>query len=241
MELFDHSKLRRNGIVAGLLVMVAIASGGYVLAADHIDAPAAVAEPTADITDIYAWMTPDASKLNLVLNVSPFATADSAFSDAVVYAFHINSSAGYGENQTETLLLCAFADAENVECWLGDEYVGGKATDPAGLASDSGALKVFTGLRNDPFFMEFTGFTLTVDAVVAAAGSLDFDDAGCPTLDDATSAALVGQLQSGMNGAPASDTFAGANVLSLVIQVDKSLVTAGGPVLGVWASTHSAQ
>src|SRR5690606_15046972 len=135
-------------------------------------------------------------------------------------------------------VICQFYDTDKIECWAGDEYVEGDPSDPAGITSESGDLRVFAGLRNDPFFMEFEGFTETVKAVVAAAPNLDFDAEGCPDVDAATSAALVGQLQSGANGAPASDTFAGANVLALVVQVDKSLVTAGGPLLGVWASTH---
>jgi hypothetical protein len=211
------------------------------LAADHIDSPAATAEPTADISDLYAWMTPEADKVNLVLNVSPFATADSVFSDAVVYAFHVNSSMGYGMDQTETLVLCKFADAATIECWAGDEYVTGDPSSLDGISSESGAIKVFAGLRNDPFFMEFTGFTNAVATATGAAPGLVFDEAGCPAVDEATSAALVGLLTSGTDGAPASDTFAGSNVMSLVVQIDKSVLTAGGPLLGVWASTHAAQ
>lgn len=225
----------------GLIALsAALLSGATALAADHIDSPAAVAEPTADITDLYAWMSSDAEKLNLVLNVSPFSSETSLFSDAVVYAFHINSSEAYGMEQTETLLLCKFASADDIECWLGDEYLAGDPSDEAGITNASGGLRVFAGLRNDPFFMEFAGFTETVSTVIGAASSLDFDAAGCPQLDEATSNLLVGQLQSGPEGEAASDTFAGANVLSLVVQVDKDLVTAGGPLLSVWASTHIA-
>ncbi len=225
------------GLALGALLIPAIS-----LAADHIDSPSAVADPAADITDLYAWMSSDASKVNLVLNVSPFAGAQSQFSDAVQYVFHVNSSTGYGEAQTETRIICEFDDAGAVACWAGsDEYVTGDASAVAGLASSSGALKVFSGLRNDPFFMENVGFNNTVSAVLAAAPSLTFDGAGCPALDQATSNALVGLLQSGTDGAAASDTFAGSNVLSLVIQVDKDVVSSGGPLLGVWASTHAAQ
>ena len=53
--------------------------------------------------------------------------------------------------------------------------------------------------------------------------------------------ALVGQLQHGMDGAGASNTFAGSSVLSLVVEVDKALVTGGGPIVGVWGSTHAAE
>jgi len=210
-------------------------------AADHIDSPTAVGEPAADITDLFAWMSSDASKVNLVLAVSPFAGAESKFSDAVQYAIHVNSSTGYGEAQTETLILCQFDTAGAIECWAGaDEYLSGDASAEQGLASSSGAFKVFAGLRNDPFFMENVGFNEAVSVVVGAAGALTFDGDGCPGVDAATSGVLVGQLQSGADGAAATDTFAGANVLSLVVQVDKALLTGGGPILSVWASTHTA-
>ena len=227
-----------NRILAVLLAAVLLPTVAN--AADHIDAPAAVAEPSADLTDLFAWMTPDAEKLNLVLNVSPFAVAESSFSDAVQYVFHINSSSGYGEAQTETLALCQFPKPDQIECWVGDEYITGNPHDPKGIQNDSGSLKVFAGLRNDPFFMEFTGFTNTVKAVVDAASTLEFDDFGCPSLTADTSAALVGLLQSGTDGVTATDTFAGSNILSLVIQVEREIVSPGGPLLGVWASTHQA-
>ena len=68
-----------------------------------------------------------------------------------------------------------------------------------------------------------------------------FDAAGCPLLDAETAGSLVAQLQSTPGSDEASDTLAGANVLALVVQVDTDLVNAGGPLLGVWASTHRAE
>jgi hypothetical protein len=227
---------KRFAIVS--LLGVAATAAPSLFAADHVDSPAAVAEPTADITDLYAWMSAEAQSLNLVMNVAPFSEAGTRFSDAVAYVFHVGSSMGYGDAQTETPVICQFYSADKIECWAGDEYVEGDPSSEAGIASESGKLRVFAGMRNDPFFFELTGFTETVKTVVEAAPSLTFDDEGCAMLDAATSSALVGQLQSGQDGAPATDTFAGANVLSLVVQIDKSAVSSGGPLLGIWASTH---
>ncbi len=36
----------------------------------------------------------------------------------------------------------------------------------------------------------------------------------------------------------AKDDFLGFNLQMLVVQVDKALVTRGGPIVGVWGSTH---
>jgi len=233
--------MKKRLATIGLIVAGGTFANGL-MAADHIDAPGATAEPTADITDLYAWMTPDAANVNLVLDVFPLAGADAAFSTDVVYVFHLNSSGAYGDPQTETQILCQFYTATNIECWGGGEYVEGDATAEAGISSASGAMKVFAGKRNDPFFMEFEGFTETTSIVkdAVANNALTFDADGCPLLDNATGTALRNQLQSGAMGAPASDFFAGADVMSIVIQIDKSVVTSGGPLLGVWASTHQA-
>ncbi|MEC7519206.1 MAG: DUF4331 family protein [Myxococcota bacterium] len=238
-------RTRSRPILLGGLSLTALSlaiASSWVQAADHIDSPAAVAEPTADITDLFAWNTQvdGETRLNLVMDVNPFAGADAQFSDSVQYVFHVGSTTAYGEATTETEVQCQFSEPTAIECWVGDQYVAGDPTDPAGIVSDGGGIRVFAGRRNDPFFMEFTGFTNAVSTVVSAAGALEFDPAGCPTVDADTANAIVGQLQSGEGGAPASDTFAGADVLSLVVQLDPALVTPGGPLVAVWASTHRA-
>jgi len=212
---------------------------GTAQAADHIDSPAATAEPTADITDLFAWMDEDAEKLNLVLNVNPFAGEESAFSDAVQYVFHVSSAPGYGEEAINTDIICSFYAKNRVECWAGDEYVEGNPTKGEGITADNSKLRVYAGLRNDPFFMEFSGFLNTVATVTSVAGDLAFDEQGCPAVDADTSAVLVNMLQTGNDGVEASDFFKDVNILSLVIQIDKSVINAGGPILGVWASTHA--
>ena len=219
------------------------------LAADHVDSPAAIAEPTADITDVYAWMTEDAEMLNVILNVAPFAGDAAEFSTATQYAVHIGSSMAYGEESTAHMLVCQFYTEHAIECWLGETYVAGDPRDPEGITSEDGSLRVFAGLRDDPFFFELSGFRATVEAVVSAVPTLVendlIDENGCPMLDPETGAALRAQLMSGAaaageGGAPgASDSFAGQNVLSMVFQIDKEIVNSGGDLLSVWASTHA--
>lgn len=198
------------------------------MAADHIDSPAVRADPATDLADVYAWTTADTRHINLVMTV-PVA----AFSDAVQYAFRVESSSAYGTAGVEVDVICTFATNQNLECWVGDrDYVSGDASNELGLLSETGRVRVFAGQRNDPFFFNFSGFNATVAAVVAAAPSLNFDGAGCPTLDTATSNALITQLSTG------GDDFALSSVQALVLQIDRSLLTAGGDVVAVWGSTH---
>lgn len=226
----------RNPLIAAL---VAAGLTSPALAADHVDGPTAAQDPTADIADLFAWMNDDASKVNLILTLATLEVPSATFSDAVVYAFHVNSSTAYGEAQTETLVRCAFYDVDRIECWAGDDvYVEGDPTAEAGLADGDGRIRVFAGPRSDPFFWNRVGFFETVDTVKAAAPSLTFDQ-GCPVLDAPTSTALVTQLQSDASGGPGQDFYAGETALALVVQIDTDVLTAGGPLLGVWASTHT--
>jgi hypothetical protein len=124
----------------------------HVYAADHTDSPAATGEPTADILDLYAWMSSDAKKVNVALTMSAFATAKSAFGTSTQYAVHINRSEGYGKTATETQIICQFYAADKLECWANGHYVEGDPSFTNGLTSSSGKLRVFAGLRDDPFF-----------------------------------------------------------------------------------------
>ena len=57
---------------------------------DHISGPRALADPIADITDVYAFPSPETpDRLVLVLNTLPFAQPDAAFSDGLVYRFRL--------------------------------------------------------------------------------------------------------------------------------------------------------
>ena len=56
----------------------------------HISGPRAAAEPIADITDLYAFPSPeDPGRLVLVLNTLPFAPPSAVFSDGLIYRFRL--------------------------------------------------------------------------------------------------------------------------------------------------------
>ena len=228
---------RTRWIAAGLLAVGLLTPP--VRAADHADGPAAKADPSADITDVFAWMSADAKKVYLVMDLVRNATTASKFSDGVQYVFHTTSRASFGAAASpEVNVICTFSTAQKIQCWAGNEYVTGDASSENGLASADGKLKVFAGLRNDPFFFNLAGFQATGGAVAAAAGSLTFDPAGCPALDQATATTLVTQLQTAPAGGPPVDNFANFNVLAVVVALDKSIVTKNGPIVGVWGSTN---
>lgn len=127
---------------------------GTALAADHRDSPISTGDPAADINDVYAFMNPnDPNEVILANTILPFANYNSRFSDAVEYNFHIDNGAG------DVVVSCRFLDQSNrVSC-----------TGPNGLAASGGiertvvgsGMRVWAGLRDDPFFFDLAAFQRT--------------------------------------------------------------------------------
>jgi hypothetical protein len=109
----------------------------------------------------------------------------------------------------------------------------GDPSNTAGITSITGKVKVFAGRRSDPFFFNATGFSKAVTSLGLITPAPDL--AGCPTAIDAAQAmGLRTQLSTG------PDAFAAANVMAIVVQIDKSLVnTDANKTVAVWGSTHA--
>ncbi len=57
---------------------------------DHISGPRALADPIADITDVYAFPSPESTdRLVLVMNTLPFAQLSDTHSDGLIYRFRL--------------------------------------------------------------------------------------------------------------------------------------------------------
>ena len=85
---------------------------------DHISGPRALADPIADITDVYAFPSPQHPRhLVLVMNTLPFAPPSAAFSDGLVYRFRVRhvtaaplrSSAPFAAGHDELVFDCVFS------------------------------------------------------------------------------------------------------------------------------------
>jgi uncharacterized protein DUF4331 len=256
-------KLALLGGAGGLGLVALLAWHHSTQAADHADSPS-ITNFLADINDVYAWTTSDATKLNLAISTSPFDDGR-AFDPAVQYVFHLSSKAGLGVGNPdgiETRVICTFASNTSIQCWVVDgatvkDFVTGDPSNTAGLASADGKLKVFAGRRSDPFFFNLGGFNTAIKAAhdLAAAGQIQFDAMGCPNKCGAGGAdvgcvATAGQVRTILKSPPANappcpatdtDCFKTLNVLMLVVQLDKGLVNTGAnTTVGVWASTHAA-
>ncbi|NVB79329.1 MAG: DUF4331 family protein [Kofleriaceae bacterium] len=215
----------------------------------------------ADLNDVYVWMTTDAGKVNLALTVSPFDNLSSRqFGPTVVYAFHLSSRPGFGMAGTESKIICKFASDTDGECFVVDpagktvDYVKGDFSTATGKAAPSGKFRVFAGKRSDPFFFNLGGFIAAVGRAVTACGGTCPPPAGTDAAKCVQIPAAVGaQLRADIGTKPATnnaatlcddtadiDCFKSANVMAIVVEVDKTLVLDGdNKLVSVWASTHA--
>src|SRR6476619_5889801 len=196
---------------------------------DHFSGPRAIAGPAGDICDLYAFPSPERpGHIVLVLDVLPNAPVDSHFSEAIVHRFRlrpvtiegVGPAAAFpfaGEDQ-ELVFSCHFEAprqggagvAPVQEGWCvtpSGETTRFRVNDEQGASSDG--LRVFAGLRAEPFFIDVQGLVES-----QKTGRLAFKEVG-------TNAAV------------------GFNVLSIVIEADCRpwLRSGRGPLLGVVGET----
>ncbi|MGM9483441.1 hypothetical protein ACS5PN_19745 [Roseateles sp. NT4] len=207
-------------------------------AADHLDTPTVIADPAADIGDLLAWTSADGKRLNLVMDI-----VGKRFSDQVQYVFHVDSGARVGATGASTRLVCQFDTAGLAECWAGSrDRLKGDVGRPKGRVSRDGRMRVFAGLRDDPYFNNVRGTRSALNAAGDAirAGQAPQDASGFRRFD-AETLKRIPMLWQQTQGGPARNFLAGWTTSALVVSVDLELVNAGGPLLAVWGRTERRQ
>ena len=187
---------------------------------DHISGPRALAEPIADITDVYAFPSPERpGHLVLVVNTLPFAPPDGRLSDGLIYRFRVRPlaprardeyRAPFGVADGEVVFDCVFSESsgsgQTGSCSTpGDGIVSLAVDDESG--GDCEGVRAFAGPRWDPFFFDAPAALKTIET-----GELAFRDPGSIFLD-------------------------GKNVLTVVVEVDCSRFFDGAGLVGVVAET----
>ena len=147
---------------------------------DHFSGPAVMGDPSVDITDFYAFVSPERSgNLVLIMDVFPLATSQSFFSDVVTHRFRLrplmqsNGSITYGA--VEYTIDVRFSDVpEGTSGQKGNVVTsdGREASFVVGEALEEGDMRIFTGLISDPFFMDVEAALRT-----EISGKLSFDTA----------------------------------------------------------------
>jgi hypothetical protein len=237
--------IRRIGSTAGLLgaaALVAALGAGPLLVtgADHLDAPTAKADARIDITDIYAFKSAGGTTLALNVNplLSPADTAGARFSPNALYQFQIDTNldavvdiayrvrfskpwtASNGSIVQTYEVKRATGSVARRNQFSGDLVASGTTTGygkTVKVGSVSGGGKVFVGPRDDPFFFDLPGFVEFKTQLLG--GSTD-----------------LGVLLGGFTG---SDTFAGTNISSIVLELPNARLGGTDRTVGVWATTSN--
>ncbi len=187
---------------------------------DHISGPRALAEPIADITDFYAFPSPEhEGHLVLVQNTLPFASPSARFSDGLIYRFRLRnavlnlagSQVPFAVGTDEFVIDCVFSDP------TGSDGQSGTCTLSSGESVTfqvdeerhdvRHGVRVFAGPRWDPFFLDAPAALKTI-----ATRQLAFTDPGAIYLD-------------------------GKNVLSLVLEIDVRQVLGDATLFAVITET----
>lgn len=140
---------------------------------DHVDGPRSMADPSVDLTDIFAFTSPEnPGNTVVVVNVFPGAGQTAWFSNAAFYSAKLKRVRidGVGKNASFSAIgdeicfrfqfnslersqssghiaqsgLCLFPDGTSIKVNVGDER---------GALSPDGKIRVYAGLRSDPFFI----------------------------------------------------------------------------------------
>jgi hypothetical protein len=139
---------------------------------DHVDGPRSIGDPAADTTDLFAFTSPEnPARTVLAMDVFPSAGEDAIFSNIIDYAIAIRHAtvAGVGNAakfQPEADEIRFSFRFESLErdaagkaiqrgvCKLPDgRELSLTVNDEKGTSTPEGDVRVFAGLRSDPFYL----------------------------------------------------------------------------------------
>ncbi len=212
--------MKKTKIFLGLVITGVIAI--TLIAADHVDAPA-VQGGKSDITDLYVFQGSNTNNMVFVANVqgllSPTASGAASFDEDVMVEFNIDNNA----DNVEDLVIQAIP-RDGKMYFFGPVAPGNtgttsmvKTANPLGsvaitsygssaIVASQNGANMFAGPRDDPFFFDLGQYS-----------------------------AILGGTASGFNN-PGTDTFAGSNVLSIVVEVPKSTLGSSASI-NTWVET----
>lgn len=208
------------------LSLVAV-SGLILVAADHIDAPLTASGSAIDITDVYAFQGQNTNNLVFAVNtqglLSPGATAAAKFDENVMIEINIDNN---GDNIEDLVIQAIKRDdkmyffgpvapgttgtTSTIKTAAASGSVAITSYGVTALTAEKNGMKFFAGPRDDPFFFDLGQFK-----------------------------AILAGTATGFKS-PGVDTFAGTNVMSLIVEVPKAMLGTSSK-LNVWAETKKKQ
>ena len=190
------------------------------LAADHAEAPTATADPAADIADVFLFRADSKLVTSVTFSGGPAPRVrvdgpTGRYDRNVLYTFHIDRDL----DAIEELQIYARFGQNHLGQWgveienlpgAGARHVFGPVetvfTTPTGL-------KVYAGLRDDPFFFDAQGFNATLAS---------FNSPG------PNGQVLIRNDR---------DSFANRNITAIVFEMDLAVAAGGSQEIYFWGTT----
>lgn len=212
-------------VVAALGAAV-FAAERWLPAADHRDSMTLANDQGVDIADVYTFRSL-ANPSNIVLAMTvpgliPPAESRS-FDEDALYQFKIDTNGDAVEDRVIQAFATGSGGSQTIhfrgpaapamtgavtQLLPGDDVATVQiSTGADAITATGGALTVFAGVRDDPFFFDLARFNEIVMGMAT-----EFRD-------------------------PGIDAFAGSNALAIVVEVPASMVVGASPSIGVWGTT----
>ena len=238
-----HSWLRRLAsprALGAVAVAVVAASASTVLASDHQDTPEVELSPRMDINDVYAFPGSSADRLVLVMTTSspitPAGSAGASFDANLLYQIKVDNTGDGVEDRVLQFTVTGSGSAQQVTMRgpvapttagtmntivTSGPTLAGAVNSTLGTA---GAVQLFAGLRDDPFFLDLEQVFRILPDRKPVTGPLS----QLPDTPTASGFRPAGQ---------AVDYLRGINTLAFVVELPVSqLVGSGSGRIGVWGT-----
>ncbi len=215
----------------GLVAALGLAVFGFVMvapqleSADHKDGPRVSGDPKADINDVYAFRsTENSANVVFALTVNPLTppaqNLSAMFDESVSYNFHIDQN---GDLTPDITAAFTFDGDTFTVTGLGAQPITGDVTPLSTteavtpVVNTEGPIRIFAGLRDDPFIMDLVGIQGFIANPVTPVNGVR------PA------------------GETPTDTFGGTNVSMILVELPITVATGGtnanSGTINAWGST----
>jgi hypothetical protein len=240
--MLERPTSRRWALVAAAAALAGVAGATRLATgSDHQDTPDVELNQASDMTDLYVFPGSSPDRIVLVMNswafLTPAETPTSFFDPNLLYQFKIDNTGdavedkviqvtftGYGPDQQVHVrgpMAPTVSGAMDNEVADVSPAVSATVNTVAGSTSD---MQVFAGHRDDPFFIDLEAFFRILPDRKPVTGPL----AALPEMPT---------LSAWRGPGEAVNYISGFNVLSLVIELPVSQLSAGGNSrLGIWGT-----
>lgn len=237
--LLPNGRRRLTGSIVALAA-IALVGVGIARASDHQDTPLVELNPAMDMSDVYAFPG-GAGRIVLAMNsrplLTPAQTPGASFDPNILYQFKVDNSGDAKEDRVIQVIFRGTGSTQTVEVRgpMAPPVMGAMMNTVANVSpvisgqintvlGSSTGMQVYAGAREDPFFLDLEQFLRILPDRKPVSGPLSL-------IPDNSAAGTF------RTTATAVDALKGSNVLTIVIELPTSDLTAGGNAkIGIWGT-----